>query len=29
MEMFVVILLIGVLLGVLVIGQKQQNFVMP
>ena len=29
MEMFVVILLIGVLLGVLIIGQKQQNFVMP
>ena len=29
MKMFVVIQLIGVLLGILIIGQKQQHFVMP
>ena len=29
MEMFTVILLTGVLLSILILGQKQQNFVMP
>lgn len=29
MELFVVVLLTGVLLSILIVGQKQQNFVMP
>jgi len=29
MEMFIVILLAGLLLSILILGQKQQNFVMP